>query len=63
MRVGERIGLVMGFITVNRCYGSVQGRHEVNSEILCSFRERVSADEPVGNQTVGLQIVAQTQMG
>ena len=42
---------------------NVQGRYEVNSEILCSFRERVSADEPVGNQTVGLQIVAQTQMG
>ena len=30
---------------------NVQGRYEVNSEILCSFRERESANEPVGNQT------------
>ena len=30
---------------------NVQGRYEVNSEILCSFRERESANELVGNQT------------
>ena len=28
---------------------NVQRRYEVNFEILCSFRERESADEPVGN--------------
>ena len=30
---------------------NVQGRYKGNFEILCSLRERESANEPVGNQT------------